>query len=44
MLELILSMLAVARVFFRSRSDTAIEVLALRQHVAVLKHNGRGQH
>jgi transposase InsO family protein len=36
-LELILSMLAVARVFFRSRSDTAIEVLALRQQVAVLK-------
>jgi hypothetical protein len=25
------------RVFFRSRSDTALEVLALRQQVAVLK-------
>src|SRR5580765_885889 len=30
-------MLAVLRVFFRSRSDTALEVLALRQQVAVLK-------
>ena len=35
--EFILSILAVIRVFFRSRSDTAIEVLALRQQVAVLK-------
>jgi putative transposase len=33
----ILSILAVIRVFFRSRSDTALEVLALRQQVAVLK-------
>ena len=30
-------MLAVVRVFLRSRSDTALEVLALRQQVAVLK-------
>ena len=30
-------MLAVLRVFFRSRSDSALEVLALRQQVAVLK-------
>ena len=30
-------MLAVVRVFFRSRGDTALEVLALRQQVAVLK-------
>src|ERR1700757_4731853 len=30
-------MLAVVRVFCQSRSDTAIEVLALRQQVAVLK-------
>src|SRR4030095_932058 len=30
-------MLAILRVFFRSRSDTALEVLALRQQVAVLK-------
>jgi len=29
--------LAVFRVFLRSRSDTALEVLALRQQVAVLK-------
>jgi putative transposase len=32
-----LSILAAVRVFFRSRSDTALEVLALRQQVAVLK-------
>ena len=32
-----LSLLAAVRVFFRSRTDTAIEVLALRQQVAVLK-------
>ena len=37
MLEFILSILAAIRVFFRSRSDTALEVLALRQQVAVLK-------
>ena len=35
--EFILSLLAAIRVFFRSRSDTALEVLALRQQVAVLK-------
>jgi putative transposase len=35
--EFILSMLAVFRVFCQSRSDTALEVLALRQQVAVLK-------
>jgi len=35
--EFILSMLAVVRVFFRSRGDTALEVLALRQQVAVLQ-------
>ena len=35
--EFILSILAVIRVFVRSRSDTALEVLALRQQVAVLK-------
>lgn len=35
--EFVLSVLAVIRVFFRSRSDTALEVLALRQQVAVLK-------
>ena len=37
MTEFILSILAVIRVFFRSRTDTAMEVLALRQQVAVLK-------
>ena len=35
--ELILSMLAVIRVFFQSRVDTDFEVLALRQQVAVFK-------
>jgi hypothetical protein len=34
--EFILSILAVIRVFFRVRADTALEVLALRQQVAVL--------
>jgi hypothetical protein len=34
---LVLSFLGAIRVFFRSRSDTALEVLALRQQVAVLK-------
>src|SRR5437899_3870722 len=37
MLEFLFSVLAALRVFFRSRSDTALEVLALRQQVAVLK-------
>jgi hypothetical protein len=36
-LECILSLLAAVGVFFRSRTDMAIEVLALRQQVAVLK-------
>jgi putative transposase len=35
--EFLLTLLAVIRVFFRSRSDMALEVLALRQQVAVLK-------
>jgi putative transposase len=35
--QLFLSLVVVVRVFFRSRSDTALEVLALRQQVAVLK-------
>jgi putative transposase len=35
--EFILSILAIIRVFFRSRSDTALEILALRQQLAVLK-------
>src|SRR5580658_11208946 len=37
MLQIILSSLVAIRVFFRSRSDTALEVLALRQQVAALK-------
>jgi len=35
--EFILSLLSVVRVFLRSRTDTALEILALRQQVAVLK-------
>jgi putative transposase len=35
--ELILSMLAVIRVFCQSRRDTALEIVALRQQVAVPK-------
>lgn len=37
MREFILSVIAVVRIFCQSRSDTALEVLALRQQVAVLK-------
>ena len=37
MLQSILAFLLALRVFFRSRSDVALEVLALRQQVAVLK-------
>jgi putative transposase len=36
-LEFIFALIAAVRVFFRSRQDTAIEILALRQQVAVLK-------
>ena len=36
-IDFILSMLAAIRVFFCFRSDTALEILALRQQVAVLK-------
>lgn len=35
--QFILSIFAAIHVFFRSRTDTALEVLALRQQVAVLK-------
>src|SRR5262245_6100929 len=35
--EFILAILAAIHVFFRSRGDAALEVLALRQQVAVLK-------
>ena len=37
MLDFILSIRSALRVFFRSRCHTALEVLALRQQVAVLK-------
>src|SRR6266851_3407741 len=37
MLDFLVAVLAAVRVFVRSRSDTALEVLALRQQVAVLK-------
>ena len=41
MAEFILSILAAVRVFFRSRSELALEVLALRQQVAVLNRKRR---
>ena len=37
MLDLISAFLVAIRVFFRRRVDTSLEVLALRQQVAVLK-------
>ena len=37
MVEFVFSILAAVRVFFSTRRDTALEVLALRQQVAVLK-------
>ena len=37
MIEFILALLAAFQVFFRSRRDLALEILALRQQVAVLK-------
>jgi putative transposase len=37
LLRFTLALLAAIRVFFRSRHDTALEILALRQQVAVLK-------
>ena len=36
-LDLVLALIAAGRGFFRSRADTALEVLALRQQVSVLK-------
>ena len=36
-ISLVLAVLAALRVYFRSRTDAALEVLALRQQVAVLK-------
>jgi hypothetical protein len=37
MFDFLLAFLAAIRVFFRPRVDTSLEVLALRQQVAVLK-------
>jgi hypothetical protein len=37
MVQLFFAVLGALYVFFRSRSDTALEILALRQQVAVLK-------
>ena len=37
MLPVVLALIAAARVFFQSRTDIAVEVLALRQQLAVLK-------
>jgi hypothetical protein len=39
--QFILSILAVIRVFFRSRSDTALEILALRQQVVLKRKRPR---
>ena len=40
MVQLFIVVLGALRVFFRSRSDAALEILALRQQVAVLKRRG----
>ena len=37
MVQFFIAVLRALRVFFRSRSDTALEILALRQQIAVLK-------
>ena len=39
MIEFVLALLVALRVFFRTRRDTALEILALRHQVAVLKRN-----
>ena len=39
MVQFFIAVLGALRVFFCSRSDTALEILALRQQVAVLKRN-----
>jgi hypothetical protein len=43
MLEFLFSVVAALRVFVCSRSDTALEVLALRQQVAGSNTSGRGR-
>ena len=37
MIDFLLALLAAGRSLFRTRADTALEVLALRQQLAVLK-------
>ena len=37
MVQFFLAVLGALRVFFRARGDTALEIVALRQQVAVLK-------
>jgi len=44
MLQFLLACLAALRVFFRARADTALEILALRQQVAVLKRKRSRPH
>jgi len=39
MVQFFLAVLGALRIFFRSRGDTALEILALRQQVAVLKRH-----
>ena len=41
MFQFVGSLLAAVRIFFSTRMDTALEVLALRQQVAVLKRRRR---
>jgi hypothetical protein len=43
-LDLLLALLAAGRVFFRTRADTALEVVALRQQVAGSDGNIHNQH
>jgi hypothetical protein len=41
MLEFILALLTAVRVFFHSRNDTALEIVALRQQLIFSSGNGR---
>jgi hypothetical protein len=41
MVHVFLALISTLRVFFRSRTDTALEILALRQQLAVLKRKHR---
>jgi len=44
MLDLITAFVAAIGIFFRCRLDTALELLALRQQVAVLKRKPSAPH